>query len=291
MHVVVNLDKPKGITSQEAVTRVKKLFRAKKAGHAGTLDPLATGVLLVCLNESTKIAGYLAGLQKEYSVTLKLGERTDTYDVEGKVIERRDFTHVTESAVLGVLEHFRGEIEQSPPMYSAIKVSGSPLYKLARKGIVIERPKRRVTIHRIGEERGPLAPFDPPYVRLYVSCSSGTYVRSLVEDIGFELGCGAHVTELRRLAIGGFRVGNSATMEELPEKEIAVFSIDSALGHLKEVVFTEGEYSLARHGAPVFVRGGFRIGETLKLKDPAGRLFALGLALTDRVKVERLLHI
>ena len=200
MHAVVNLDKPAGLTSRTAMVLAQRALGAKRAGHAGTLDPLATGVLLVCLDEATKISGYLLDLEKEYTATLKLGERTDTLDAEGTVVERVEDFSVTESQVEKVLEKFRGGIEQVPPMYSALKRSGTPLYKLARKGITVERPPRKVRISEL-----ELTGFAPPLLELRITCSKGTYIRTLADDIGADLGMGAHVTALRRLRIGHFR--------------------------------------------------------------------------------------
>ena len=286
MHVVLNLDKPEGITSQDAVIRVKRLLGAKKAGHAGTLDPLATGVLLVCLGEATKITRFLTDLPKEYATTLKLGERTDTFDAEGKIIEKKEGFSVTGPQVEQVLEKFRGRIKQTPPMYSAIKVSGKPLYKLARKGITVERPMREVDIYELS-----MLELAPPFLKLRVSCSKGTYIRSLAEDIGLALGVGAHVAQLRRTGIGDFRVEEAARLEQLPGMQSAFLSIDSSLRHLREVVLSAGEFLLASHGRAVAIKGGFHNGEYLRLKDPAGKLFALGVASPEQIKMERLLHL
>lgn len=286
MHFVINLDKPAGITSQEAVIKVKKIYKAKKAGHAGTLDPLATGVLIVCLNEATKAAGYLTGLDKEYRATLKLGERTDTYDAEGRVIERKEVPAIDDKIIRAVLDGFTGEILQTPPMYSAIKVSGTPLYRLARKGIVTERLPRKARIDRLD-----VAGFSPPCLDIVVSCASGTYIRSLAEDIGLALGTGAHVTALRRTRVGNFSVSDSATFDELPGKKEAVLSLDDAIGHLKEVPLEGRTLALAIHGTAVSRPAHIAPGECLRLKDDHGRLFAIGIANHDEIKVQRIFHI
>jgi tRNA pseudouridine55 synthase len=288
VHLVINVDKPKGITSQEAVTKVKRLFRARKAGHAGTLDPIATGVLLVCLNEATKITRFLSDLDKEYVATLKLGERTDTLDAEGKVIEKVEDFSVSEEQIRNVLEGFKGIISQKPPMYSALKVQGKPLYKLARKGHVLERPERTVRIEELSVLR-----YEPPFLELRVSCSKGTYIRSLGDDIGRALGVGAHITELRRTRTGSFRAEDSARLEELPDKGESRHSVDSSLGHLEEVVLSGGDLTRALHGNPVPCHepGRFSPDEYVRLKDREGRLFAIGRASGDRIRVERLLYI
>ena len=181
-NLVINLNKPKGITSQQAVTKLKHIFAARKAGHAGTLDPIATGILLVCLNEATKITRFLADADKEYLAVMKLGERTDTLDSEGKIIYKAPHFSVDKNLIETVLERFRGVIKQIPPMYSAIKVAGSPLYKLARKGIEIERQHRSVNIYKLD-----MVGFAPPFLEIRALCSKGTYIRTLCDDIGTAL--------------------------------------------------------------------------------------------------------
>lgn len=201
------LDKPVGISSNRALQEAKKLLGAKKAGHAGTLDPLASGLLLLLFGEATKLAGPLLDDDKEYLATLKLGERTATGDAEGEVVERKP---VNVTGLEAVLARFVGEIEQVPPMYSALKRDGVPLYALARKGESVERAARRVRISAI-ENLG----FQPPGLRLRVRCSKGTYIRTLAEDIGAALGTCAHVAALRRTASGQFRVEDALTLEGL----------------------------------------------------------------------------
>ncbi|MBM4141723.1 MAG: tRNA pseudouridine(55) synthase TruB, partial [Nitrospira sp.] len=197
MNVVINLNKPKEISSQQAVIKVKKIFAARKAGHAGTLDPIATGVLIVCLNEATKITRFLSDLNKEYIVRLKLGERTDTLDVTGRIIEKKDCLSLNVADISPVLSNFTGQIKQIPPMYSAVKIGGQQLYKLARKGMNVERPERMITIYGID-----LINFEQPYLDLNISCSKGTYIRTLCDDIGNDLGVGAHMVSLERTRVG-----------------------------------------------------------------------------------------
>jgi tRNA pseudouridine55 synthase len=203
------LDKPVGISSNRALQEAKKLYGMRKAGHAGTLDPLASGLLVILFGEATKLAGSLLDEDKEYVATLKLGERTSTGDAEGEVIERKPVT--LEISSLGpVLGRFVGEIEQVPPMHSALKRGGVPLYLLARKGETVERAPRRVRIFSI-ESLGLSA----SRLQLRVRCSKGTYIRSLAEDIGAALGTCAHLAALRRTASGQFRVEDAATLEGL----------------------------------------------------------------------------
>lgn len=203
------LDKPLGVSSNRALQEAKKLLRAKKAGHAGTLDPLASGLLVVLLGEATKLAGPLLDDDKEYLATVKFGERTSTGDAEGEVLERKDFSG-SEAQIDAVLARFHGEIEQVPPMHSALKRDGVPLYALARRGENVARAPRRVKIEQI-ENLG----FEAPQLRLRVRCSKGTYIRTLAEDIGEALGTCAHLAALRRTASGQFRVEDAVSLEAL----------------------------------------------------------------------------
>jgi tRNA pseudouridine55 synthase len=209
---ILLLDKPIGISSNQALQRVKRLFRAKKAGHAGTLDVLASGMLVICFGKATKMSKYLLGADKYYRFTAKLGEKTTTADSEGEVLETRSTEHVTQELIESILAKFRGEISQIPSMYSALKYKGQPLYKLARQGITIERKPRQVVIHEL-----KLLAWSKTQLSLDVRCSKGTYVRNLAEDIGEALGCGAHVIALRRLAVGNFTAAQMVTIEKLQE--------------------------------------------------------------------------
>ena len=207
------LDKPLGVSSNRALQDAKRLYGAKKAGHAGTLDPLASGLLLVLFGEATKFAGPLLDADKEYVATVKLGERTSTGDAEGEVLQKRPPQHVAES-LPAVLQRFRGDIDQVPPMHSALKRDGEPLYRLARCGEEVERAPRRVRIERL-----EVLQLDGDRLVLKVVCSKGTYIRVLAEDIGEALGCGAHLSALRRTASGRFRIDEAARLEELASAE------------------------------------------------------------------------
>lgn len=286
-NLIANLDKRKGISSQEAVTEVKRLLGASKAGHAGTLDPMATGVLLICLGEATKIARFLSEFQKEYAAVLRLGQRTDTLDAEGEVIEDVGEVSIGREEVEEALGRFRGTIMQTPPMYSAVKYKGERLYKLARKGMEVQRTEREVKIHSIS-----LSGYSPPFAEIRVSCSKGTYIRSLADDIGRLLGVGAYLSELRRTKIGGFSDGDSASIEKLPFSENAFATVDGALGGFAELTLSQKDYRFASNGAPfpapedVASSGGF-----LRLKSPEGRLFAIGTASKGQVRIERMLRL
>jgi tRNA pseudouridine55 synthase len=294
MNIVVNLNKDYNLTSHDAVTLVKRLFKTRKAGHAGTLDPIATGVLLVCLNEATKVTSFLSDLDKEYIMTAKLGESTDTYDAEGKVIKKfqiSNFKFQIEE-IKEIIRRFTGEIEQIPPMYSAIKVSGKPLYKLARKGIEIERKPRKVKIYSI-----EILKYQSPFLTIKISCSKGTYIRSLCNDIGETLGVGAHITELIRTKIGHFTIDNSAQLSALPEKLSALHSIDSSLKYLPEIILEGDNLKKAQNGNPIFLNSENSLLVTrysqsfVRLKNPEGKLFGIGKILNDSIKIQRLLNL
>ncbi len=287
MDIVINLNKPKDLSSQQAVTRVKRFFSAKKAGHTGTLDPIATGVLIVCLNEATKITRFLSELDKEYKVRVKLGERTDTFDLTGRLLEKKDPSFLREKDVQNVLRNFLGEIKQTPPMFSAIKINGQPLYKLARKGIEIKRPDRLIHVYELD-----LISFDLPYIDLKIRCSKGTYVRSLCDDIGKALGVGAHIIALERTRIGNFRIEDSASIEEIGWKKESIHSIDSAISFLDEIILDESSYIKARKGIPVIIitENKFR-NQYLRLKGGSGkRLFGIGRVEGNKIKIVRLLN-
>ncbi|HDR1285619.1 tRNA pseudouridine(55) synthase TruB [Pasteurella multocida] len=194
------LDKPQGMSSNDIMQKVKRVFQANKAGHTGALDPLATGMLPICLGEATKFSQFLLDADKRYQVTAKLGERTDTSDAEGQVVETRD-VQVDVQDILAALPHFRGELMQVPTMFSALKHQGKPLYEYARAGITVEREARPITIFDL-----QFIAYDAPYLTLEVHCSKGTYIRTLVDDLGEYLGCGAHVTVLRRTAVANYPV-------------------------------------------------------------------------------------
>jgi tRNA pseudouridine55 synthase len=254
----VVLDKANGLSSNAALQEVKRLYEANKAGHAGSLDPLATGVLPVCLGEATKVSQFLLDSDKRYRTRIKLGIRTDTGDSEGSIIERNEGISVSRKAIERALTKFKGEVEQVPPMHSAIKMNGVPLYKLARKGITVEREPRLVTLYQIC-----LVEFVNSELELEISCSKGTYIRTIADDLGQELGCGAHVIELRRTQAGVFTEKDSISAEELAlEKEnkgldkIDQFLIpmDRATQDLPEVNLPSITASHVKNGQAVLVR-------------------------------------
>lgn len=210
---ILLLDKPEGLSSNQALQQVKRLYGAAKAGHTGSLDPLATGVLPLCFGEATKFSQFLLNADKRYHTRIRLGIRTDSGDAEGEVLEERPVPALSRDDVEQALAAFRGAIEQIPSMFSAIKHQGQPLYKLARQGVEVERAARRVEIF---ENR--LETFDGQECELHIHCSKGTYVRTIAEDLGEALGCGAHVTALRRLSVGPFLIDDVVTMDALLER-------------------------------------------------------------------------
>lgn len=208
---VLLLNKPYGVSSNRALQKAKGIFSAKKAGHTGSLDPLATGLLPICFGEATKFSQYLLDSDKIYEVEFELGKKTSTGDAEGEVIAENAVPDLSEVDLTLILKRFEGEIEQVPPMYSAIKQNGEPLYKLARKGVEVERKARCVTIHHI-----KLLHFSEKHVSCEVNCSKGTYIRTLVEDIGEALGCGAYVTALHRTGVAHYK-NQMTSLEKLNE--------------------------------------------------------------------------
>lgn len=255
---ILLLDKPTDITSNKALQQAKFLYFAAKAGHTGALDPIATGVLPICFGEATKFSQYLLNADKKYRVTAKLGEKTTTADREGEVIESKP-VDVTEEQLVKVLQQFKGTISQVPSMYSALKKDGVPLYKLARKGIEVERDAREVDIYSL-----ELVTFSDDQFVLDVHCSKGTYVRNLVEDIGDELGCGAHVLELRRTAVGDFTLEQTVSMahlEELKQEDAKLemdellVPVEQALSHMPLVQLTDDEAYYIRLGQAVQIAG------------------------------------
>ncbi|WP_456407229.1 tRNA pseudouridine(55) synthase TruB [Thiolapillus sp.] len=254
---ILLLDKPLGITSNAALQEVKHLFKAQKAGHTGSLDPLATGLLPICFGNATKISAFLLDADKRYEVRVRLGETTSTADAEGEVIETCPAEHITREDVQAVLADFTGEISQLPPMYSAVKHKGQRLYKLARQGIEVEREARTITIYDL-----QLLNFEAPEFDLLVHCSKGTYVRTLAEDIGKALGVGAHVVALHRTLVGPFETEGMVSMETLQqtaqeggahELDKYLLPMDAGLDHWPAVHLGADTSFYVKQGQPVQV--------------------------------------
>lgn len=275
VHGILLLDKPLGMSSNRALQRVKTLFRARKAGHTGSLDPLATGMLPICLGEATKVSGYLLEADKHYRVRLAFGLATTTGDAEG-VTRARGIETVGPDELAAALRAFEGEGWQIPPMHSALKVAGQPLYRLARAGREVERAPRRIVIHDLVIEDPDI---HQPLLR--VSCSKGTYIRTLVEDIAEHLGTVAHVTELRRLSVSPFCEQPMLTLEELERAatqpagglDELLLPADLALGGLPAVQLAAREAAIVSHGQSVAAEGGSGM---VRLYGPGGRFLGIG---------------
>ncbi|EHH3079712.1 tRNA pseudouridine(55) synthase TruB [Vibrio vulnificus] len=261
---VILLDKPTGMSSNDALQKVKRLYFAEKAGHTGALDPLATGMLPICLGEATKFSQFLLDSDKRYRVIAKLGERTDTSDSDGDVVETRP-VNVTLETLEACIEKFRGESDQVPSMFSALKYQGKPLYEYARKGIEVPRESRKITVYEIILHR-----FEGDEVEMEVHCSKGTYIRTIVDDLGEMLGCGAHVTMLRRTGVAKYPYENMVTLEQLNElvdnanrdgitpREVLdplLMPMDTAVEDLPEVNLIADLADMVMHGQAVQVLG------------------------------------
>jgi tRNA pseudouridine55 synthase len=235
---LLHIDKPGGLTSHDVVNRVRRIAGQRRVGHAGTLDPLATGSLILCLGTATRLIEYLVGRAKVYEATVRLGQTTDSYDAAGEIVRERPLTAVTRAAIEAAFPHFQGDIQQLPPMYSAVKMDGRRLYELARQGIEVERSLRAVTIYEL-----ELLDWQPPDLTIRVACSSGTYIRSLAHDLGEWLGCGGHITALRRTAVGQFQVGAAIPLDELTPDNLPDYlqPMETAVAHLPAVYLPESD--------------------------------------------------
>lgn len=236
------------MTSHDVVRKVRRIYRTRKVGHAGTLDPLATGVLPVAIGDGTKILQFLLAEDKSYRATFTLGITTDTLDAEGQVLLERPVPEFTASELENICAEFRGDIDQLPPMFSALKKNGVPLYKLARQGKTVERELRQVTIHRLD-----VIEFDAKTVTIEVACSKGTYIRTLISDIGEKLGCGAHLSALRRMQSGIFSINDCRTLDELQsfdEPCSVLLTLDEALNNFPAVQVNESAAAALKFGIP-----------------------------------------
>ena len=288
IHGVFLLDKPQGMSSNDIMQKVKRIFQANKAGHTGALDPLATGMLPICLGEATKFSQFLLDADKRYLVTAKLGERTDTSDAEGQIVETRE-VKVKTPEILTALEQFCGDILQVPTMFSALKHNGKPLYEYARQGITVEREARPITIFELN-----FIEYNAPYLTLEVHCSKGTYIRTLVDDLGEVLGCGAHVTMLRRMAVADYptekmldwhALQSLAEQQDLALLDALLLPMDTAVAKLPALTLNESQTQ------------GIGFGQRVKFNNPNSlqgqvRLFShenrfLGVAVIDENNVIR----
>ncbi|QOW18715.1 tRNA pseudouridine(55) synthase TruB [Lysobacter ciconiae] len=286
------LDKPAGLSSNQAMQRARHLFRARKAGHTGSLDPLATGLLPICFGEATKIAGLLLGADKAYLATAVLGVTTDTDDADGAVLRERSVPALTDADIEAALSPLRGGIEQRAPIYSALKQGGEPLYAKARRGEAIEAPVREVTVHSL-ELLGRSA----QRLQLGVECGSGTYIRSLVRDLGETLGCGAHVEQLRRTWVDPFLQPRMFTLEALEALaaqgdaflDAALLPIEAGLADFARVDVDEVQARAMSYGQPAVPMTPCVADGTVAVHDPSGRVLGIGrLDDAGRVHPQRL---
>ncbi len=278
------LDKPVGVTSNGVLQQVKRLFKARKAGHTGSLDPLASGMLPLCFGQATKVSAYLLGADKVYRVQARFGARTDTADADGQVVAESPVTEVSREALESALSQFRGDIQQVPPMYSALKKDGKRLYELARAGQVVERDARPVTIHALDIEA-----YDPGCPVLRVSCSKGTYVRTLIEDIAVAAGTLGHVAALRRLSVEPFPDDGLVSLAALEQAAEAggvaaldrfLLPIDAALGGWPSIYLNEGESRYVQQGHPVHARVAGESGR-VRMYDETRRFLGIGEVSCD----------
>jgi tRNA pseudouridine55 synthase len=291
---IVLLDKPTGMSSNAALQKVRWLFRAKKAGHTGSLDPLATGVLPLCFGEATKLCHYLLAEDKTYEVTARLGIRTTTSDSEGECVSTRPIPILTEAILEKYLDKYRGAIMQVPSMYSALKYNGQPLYQLARQGITVDRPARAIHIYE-----NHLLSLMQETLSLRVSCSKGTYIRSLIDDLGEDLGCGAHVTALRRIRVAGYDETQTVSLNTLvdcfeQEGEQALLpylqDLSLALPSWPIASLSDDEVTRIWQGQQVLAASTASPG-LVKLQDQQGQLHGIGEVLADgQLKPKRLIH-
>ena len=288
IHGVFLLDKPQGMSSNDIMQKVKRIFQANKAGHTGALDPLATGMLPICLGEATKFSQFLLDADKRYLVTAKLGERTDTSDAEGQIVETREMK-VKTPEILTALEQFRGDILQVPTMFSALKHNGKPLYEYARQGITVERKARPITIFELN-----FIEYNAPYLTLEVHCSKGTYIRTLVDDLGEVLGCGAHVTMLRRTAVADYptekmldwhALQSLAEQQDLALLDALLLPMDTAVAKLPALTLNENQTQGIGFGQRVKFDNPNRLQGQVRLFSHENRF--LGVAVIDENNVIR----
>lgn len=290
MNGILNIFKPKGMSSFDAVRVVKKVAGTGKVGHTGTLDPEATGVLPICIGRATKIIDYIMDSEKVYEVTLKLGIRTTTYDLEGEVLEERDPSHLTEEEILNSINSFKGEYSQIPPMYSALKQNGVRLYELARKGIEVERKGRLINIHNLEDIK-----INNPYISMKVTCSKGTYIRSLCYDIGEKLGVFATMMQLNRVKTSVFSQEKSININELTKENINdyILSMEEALEKYDKIVVNKKYVKLLVNGVRVadgrFTKDKVINNKLYRVYDDENNFIGLGERNDAGFKIEKLL--
>lgn len=271
---LLNIDKPTGMTSHDVVNRIRKLSEIRRVGHAGTLDPLATGVLLLCIGRATRLVEYLVGHRKSYVATVRLGQATDTYDADGQIVAQNAI-HTSPIEIEQALPQFRGRIQQKAPVYSAIKRGGQPLYKLARQGKDVEPPLREVSIYDL-----QLLQWEEPFLQLNVVSSAGTYIRSLAHDLGEVLGCGGHITALRRTAVADFSVDQAIPLADLAKDNWTqqLQPSDTAVQHLARLDLAEQDAQRVRFGQRLPRQEDHPDASLVRLYEPGGQFIGIATA-------------
>ncbi len=285
---VLLVNKPTGMTSHDVIDELRRILDTKRIGHTGTLDPGAEGVMLICINQATKVAQFLTDMDKEYQAVIKLGVTTDTYDRAGRVIRTEEDLNISMEEIKKTILSFTGRIQQTPPIYSAIKQNGKRLYQYARENKKVEARRREVEIKKL-----EILNIDIPWVHLKIACSKGTYIRSLAFDIGEKLGCGAHLFSLCRTRIGPFRWEDSLGLEKITDIQAdggiksVLLPIEKAIGHLPSVVVSESFAEKVKDGIPLksssvlAVEGDIKANQTISLKNEQKRIIAVGKALAN----------
>ena len=290
MNGILVINKPQNWTSHDVVNKARRLLQEKKIGHTGTLDPLATGVLVLCIGKATKIVRYLEADDKEYIAELKLGETTDTLDSDGSILESHEYTPPSRDEVQRALDRFQGNILQRPPAYSAVKVSGVPSYRLARQGTILEHEERPVTISAI-----TLLEYCDPLVRFSVTCSKGTYIRTLCAQIGAHLGAGAHLTALVRTRSGRFLIEKALDLEQLAGKaslglaEQTLLSLNEALASFDAVTIDPSDARRISHGNTISIPPGFVVNDSkplIQVLDRNGTMLAIATTSAGLIRPE-----
>ena len=287
MEGLLLVDKPEGMSSHDVVNRVRRLSGVRRVGHAGTLDPLATGLLLVSIGRVTRLNEYLVGHDKKYAATVRLGQATNTYDAEGEVSEERPFSTITPATIANALPAFRGIIQQRPPIYSAIKKDGQPLYRLARKGIEVDIPTREITIYALD-----VLDYSPPFLQLDIHCSSGTYIRSIAHDLGQAMGCGGHITALRRTAVNEFDIHNAIALDQLTSDNITDYLLppDTAVSTFPRLDLSTKQADDLLLGRFIERTDGSEIGTLARVFDENGRFIGIAIAADGVWRPKKMFH-